>query len=598
MTDPFVDVETAAEGTDSMSQATDPTSRASGMNSATEARAPEPVAAAAAPAQPQTSPQTVREFLVGKHVCPFCGTPNPVGTQPCPRCTMDDTPATRQATKSRIGPWYVLQSRNPAAPGMRFSTLLTLVQKSQVSPRSIVRGPTTHQLWRYAAHVRGLSREFGLCYSCGEGIQTSATICPHCERSQEPPANADQLIEVRDTNGHAAAAAARVATREYELPPQPAAYPPARAARGEHAERLRLLNAEGSVNRARPELRRDGRAVSAIELVSALQNDDPAHAFEPGPSHFGRVVGALVLLLVVGGGVFLYLNPDYRIQASNWIGEHWRTARQKVNSFELQKHSPPANPQVTTTTGTLPAENSRVQSDTSIGDRRIAPSLPPNGDDNNKVPADKPLADKSFADKLIADAAQRAAEKEASAIKVVETNKAELKKAIDVGNATPPDVNSKAPDVGKAPNLAAAPATNPSTPSTQPALASADNTKDLKRQDSKANNPPPQTSQPQDKPKPPAPSPADSQQTKPSQPQPSEVAARPNDEPPARPDISESAALEKSRTLRKKAIDAESAHDFANALKYWEEIKKLPKSAWPGDLQNRIEIAKALRDEK
>ena len=62
--------------------------------------------------------------------------------------------------------------------------------------------------------------------------------------------------------------------------------------------------------------------------------------------------------------------------------------------------------------------------------------------------------------------------------------------------------------------------------------------------------------------------------------------------------ISPEAALEKARTLRNKAIDAESAHDFAQSLKYWEEIKKLPKPAWPGDLQNRIEIAKALRDEK
>ena len=48
-------------------------------------------------------------------------------------------------------------------PGMRFETLLSFVRKGRVRARSVVRGPTTHQLWRFAAHVKGLSREFGLC---------------------------------------------------------------------------------------------------------------------------------------------------------------------------------------------------------------------------------------------------------------------------------------------------------------------------------------------------------------------------------------------------------------------------------------------------
>src|SRR5262245_17436356 len=97
-----------------------------------------------------------------KQCCPYCGAivSADVAGQPCPRCTMEDTPATRSATKARIGPWYVLQSRNPAAPGMKWTTLLQLVEKGQVTPRSVVRGPTTHQLWRFAAHVKGLSREF------------------------------------------------------------------------------------------------------------------------------------------------------------------------------------------------------------------------------------------------------------------------------------------------------------------------------------------------------------------------------------------------------------------------------------------------------
>jgi hypothetical protein len=118
---------------------------------------------------------------------------------------MENTPATRKATKARIGPWYVLQQRNPAAPGMRFETLLTFVRKGRVKPRSVVRGPSTHQLWRYAMHVRGVSREFGLCYSCGGMIDRDASVCPRCNRSQEPPANPDALLE---GNGEAATLAA------------------------------------------------------------------------------------------------------------------------------------------------------------------------------------------------------------------------------------------------------------------------------------------------------------------------------------------------------------------------------------------------------
>jgi len=77
--------------------------------------------------------------------------------------------------------------RNPAAPGMKYATLLALINKGHVSARSIIRGPTTHQMWRYAAHVRGVSREFGLCFSCGGAMDRGNSICPHCQRSQDAP---------------------------------------------------------------------------------------------------------------------------------------------------------------------------------------------------------------------------------------------------------------------------------------------------------------------------------------------------------------------------------------------------------------------------
>src|SRR4051812_7675200 len=120
MTDPFVELE-SAEGTDSMSRAVEPATGAAPQNRGNPPQNPAQNPSARAVDAPVPSTGLVRETLAGKHICPFCGTQNSGPNEPCQRCTMEDTAATRQATKARIGPWYVLQARNPAAPGMKFS---------------------------------------------------------------------------------------------------------------------------------------------------------------------------------------------------------------------------------------------------------------------------------------------------------------------------------------------------------------------------------------------------------------------------------------------------------------------------------------------
>src|SRR5687768_6135952 len=148
------------------------------------------------------SPSPAEPHVEG-HICPFCGLTRELTDEfdpstPCPRCTLADTPATRSATKARIGPWHVRQVRNPWAPGMGFETLLALVKRGQVTKDSIVRGPTTHQLWKRAGEIKGLSREFGLCFSCQAELDKTATLCQHCNRLQEPPINPDILVEGRE----------------------------------------------------------------------------------------------------------------------------------------------------------------------------------------------------------------------------------------------------------------------------------------------------------------------------------------------------------------------------------------------------------------
>ncbi|MEA2734041.1 MAG: hypothetical protein QOE14_492, partial [Humisphaera sp.] len=205
------------------------------MHRATDASTPahgsSPAPSPSSNAGASSSPQPLDGLNNDGHVCPFCGLTRDITedfdpSAPCPRCTLADTPTTRNATKARIGPWHVRQMRNPWAPGMRWETLLALIKRGQVTKDSVVRGPTTHQLWKRASEIKGLSREFAVCYSCGGDIDTQANLCGHCNRLQEPPANPNVLVETREVGNQPPVADA--ATTPSPPTPQPQA--PSKAA--------------------------------------------------------------------------------------------------------------------------------------------------------------------------------------------------------------------------------------------------------------------------------------------------------------------------------------------------------------------------------
>ena len=299
MTDPFTDV-----ADDLMSRSTD-------LGGSAET--------AAAP------PPTIGNAKTKKHVCPYCGAVTAVAekpTGPCPKCNMEDTPATRAATKARIGPWYVLQTRNPSAPGMKWATLLSLVSKGQVTPRSVVRGPTTHQLWKFAAHVKGLSREFNLCYSCGAEVERAANQCPQCDRLQEPPVNPDALLESRDMGIRAPI--------QREIKP---------ALAGPQATDLVVTGPEVTPEVPGPMRPREDGILSAKELATAFQLDfhpqasdapeEPAVRKKRGPA---AILAVLLLLAVIAGAVVLYLNPGYREKAYGWASNTVTSIKNSVSS--------------------------------------------------------------------------------------------------------------------------------------------------------------------------------------------------------------------------------------------------------------------------
>ena len=79
-------------------------------------------------------------------------------------------------------------------------------------------------------HVKGLSREFGLCYSCGGKIEPSSTVCPQCNRLQLPPLNPNALLGSGDAESPPGEVAmtGTVATAAPAMPPiKKAPKPPA-----------------------------------------------------------------------------------------------------------------------------------------------------------------------------------------------------------------------------------------------------------------------------------------------------------------------------------------------------------------------------------
>jgi hypothetical protein len=285
-------------------------------------------------------------------VCPFCGAISEKADGACSRCKMENSAMTRQATRARVGPWYVMQSRNPSAPGMKCSTLLALIRKGQITPRSVIRGPTTYQLWRFAARVKGISREFGLCYSCGGEVQRTSTFCARCSRSQELPPNPDALLEhdpqsaktvYREVKSQRPTAPIQIersrteTPREEPLRPAAAAendplrsprsqtqIPSAAETMAELAEMPSPHNASADLQ-TRPRQRPQEGVLSARELAAAfsLQYDPTMDAPRPRSRHAGlakRLIAAAAMFLIFGGSAAaFYYNPTLRQRIVSWV---------------------------------------------------------------------------------------------------------------------------------------------------------------------------------------------------------------------------------------------------------------------------------------
>lgn len=322
------------------------------------------VDSASRPSMSPDAAQEIRDAIAGRHVCPFCGAVREDTSGGCPRCSMENTSASRQATKARIGPWYVFQSRNPAAPGMKLETLLGFVRKGRVKARSIVRGPTTHQLWRFAAHVKGLSREFGICYSCGGAIERTASLCPHCNRLQEPPDNPDVFLEGQELEAPVRPAAPRrdasptpLAAEDIVVPTLNQQRPAAPAVRAEDSldttlpqeklESARKGSADGFLSPQdlaaafNLDFRPKGRHARRMQEQMQRQfQQEPRRAATPRRHRrWGRTFLVIFLVAVVAAGSsVLYARPDLRARAMDYLNQGIAWTKQKWS----QRKPPPS----------------------------------------------------------------------------------------------------------------------------------------------------------------------------------------------------------------------------------------------------------------
>ena len=123
-------------------------------------------------------------------VCPVCGETQQE-TSVCRACSNSlDTDGLLYAEGS-IGPWWVRDKDHPFSPGMTYDHLAELIQTGKVERHTIIRGPTTRQLWKVARRVPGISHLLERCHSCGEHVDINSRHCGACNA---------QFLSYRDRN--------------------------------------------------------------------------------------------------------------------------------------------------------------------------------------------------------------------------------------------------------------------------------------------------------------------------------------------------------------------------------------------------------------
>jgi len=113
--------------------------------------------------------------------CIYCGQIVSRREERCPHCRASFSTAVRKASREVLGPWYYLDARNPSGRGVTFETLIKMAEKGRIRPDSVVRSPTTHQDWMYAAETPRLAKYLGMCPHCFAEAKPEEIYCNRCQ---------------------------------------------------------------------------------------------------------------------------------------------------------------------------------------------------------------------------------------------------------------------------------------------------------------------------------------------------------------------------------------------------------------------------------
>jgi len=120
-------------------------------------------------------------------------TPHLASARRCDACGTPFDDETRRETLARMGPWYIRSEAHPYMPGCSWEQLARFVANGVVTRATIVRGPTTRQLWMKARRVPGVAHLLGTCHACRAKVDPKSAACPACRASFGAPLDRDSL---------------------------------------------------------------------------------------------------------------------------------------------------------------------------------------------------------------------------------------------------------------------------------------------------------------------------------------------------------------------------------------------------------------------
>lgn len=112
-------------------------------------------------------------------ICPYCGDLQPPA-QRCRTCAGFLDPLSRQATLNAMGPWSYRDPDRPFQPGCSYTTMVRLIDAGRVTKNTIVRGPSTRQLWTVAKRAPGIAHLLGYCHNCNTRVDPNDFGCSKC----------------------------------------------------------------------------------------------------------------------------------------------------------------------------------------------------------------------------------------------------------------------------------------------------------------------------------------------------------------------------------------------------------------------------------